>query len=107
MMQSWKHAAENLTAHYQEVSHGAMPFHENWVLEAQQVANMSDEDLDFLDRLKGLVEPRGMHYLRQATSMTAADKLRQVRNFAGLRRASQDTRYSGYLLSSSLSRSVR
>ncbi len=91
-MQSWEHAAENLTAHYREVCHGAMPFHEKWVLEAQQATNMSDEDLDFLARLKGLVEPRGMHYLRQATSIIVADKFCQVRNFAGLRRASQDTR---------------
>ncbi len=91
MMGSWEHAAENLTAHYHEVFHGARPFHRKWVLEAQKIANMSDEDVDFLDRLKGLLEPRGMHYLRQATFMTAADKLRQVRNFAGLRRASQDT----------------
>lgn len=106
-MQSWEHAAENLTAHYHAVCHGAMPFHGKWVLEAQQVAKMSGEDLDFLARLKTLVEPRGMHYLRQATSMTAADKWRQVRNFAGLRRASQDTRYSGYLLSSFPSRSTR
>ena len=91
-MRSWEHAAENLTAHYHEVSRGAMPFDENWVLEARQVANMSDKDLDFLARLKDLVERRGMHYLRQATFMIAADKLHQVRNFAGLRRASQDTR---------------
>ena len=91
-MQSWKHAAENLTAHYREVCHGARPFHEQWVREAQQSAKMSDADVDFLARLKGLVEPRGMHYLRQATSITVADKLCQVRSFAGLRRASQDTR---------------
>lgn len=84
-----------------------MPLHENWVLDARQEANMSDKDLDFLARLKCLVEPRGMHYLRQATSMKAADKLRQVRNFVGLRRASQDTHYFGYLLSSSPSRSTR
>ena len=106
-MESWKHAAENLTAHYHEVCHGAMPLHRKWVLEAQKIAKLSDEDLDFLARLRGLVEPRGMHYLRQATSMAAADKLHQVRNFAGLRRASQDTRYSGSLLSSCLTRSAR
>ena len=106
-MQSWEHAAENLTAHYHAVCYVAMPFDEKWVLENQEITKMSVEDLDFLARLRDLVEPRGMHYLRQATSMTAADKWRQVRNFAGLRRASQDTRYSGYLLSSSPSRSAR
>ena len=106
-MQCWEHAAENLTEHYHAVCHGAMLFHDEWVLEAEQTAKISVEDRNFLARLKNLVEPRGMHYLRQATSMTAADKWRQVRNFAGLRRASQDTRYSGYLLSSTPSRSAR
>ena len=106
-MESWKHAAKNLTAHYHAVCHGAMPLQKKWVLEAQKIAKLSDKDLDFLAQLKGLVEPRGMHYLRQATSMTAADRLRQVRNFAGLRQASQDTRCSGCLLSSSLTRSAR
>ena len=106
-MESWKHAAENLTAHYHAVCPEAMPLQREWVLEAQKLAKLSDKDLDFLTQLKGLVEPRGMHYLCQATSTTAADRLRQVRNFAGLRRASQDTRWSGCLLSCCLTRSTR
>ena len=106
-MESWKHAAENLTAHYHEICHGAKPLQRKWILEAQEIAKLSDKDVHFLTQLQGLVEPRGMHYLRQATSMTAADRLRQVRKFAGLRRASQDTRCSGCLLSSYLTRSAR
>ena len=104
-MQEWEHAAENLIAHYHAVSHGAMPLNEEWV-EAQNPANMSNEDQNFLARLKGLVEPRGTYalFLRQATSMSTADKLHQVRTFAGLRRANQEF---GYLLSSSRSRSTR
>ena len=67
MMQEWEHAAENLIAHYHAVSHGAMPLHEEWVLEAQKTANMSDEDLDFLTRLRVLVEPRGTYALLAAS----------------------------------------
>ena len=67
MMQEWEKAAENLIAHYHEVSHGAMPLHEEWVLEAQQPANMTDADLDFLARVKGLVEPRGTYALLAAS----------------------------------------
>ena len=63
-MQEWEMAAENLIAHYHEVSHGTMPFEEKWVLEAQQI---SDADLDFLARLKGLVEPRGTYALLAAS----------------------------------------
>lgn len=66
-MQEWEHAAENLIAHYHEVCHGTMPFREEWVLEAQSLANISGKDLDFLARLKGLVEPRGTYALLAAS----------------------------------------
>ena len=69
MMQEWEIAAENLIAHYHAVSHGTMPFEEKWVLEAQQPANISDADLDFLARLKGLVEPRGTYALLAASHL--------------------------------------
>lgn len=70
-MQEWEHAAENLIAHYHEVSHGAMPLDKKWVLEAQKPANMSDEDLGFLARMKGLVEPRGTYALLAASHIHA------------------------------------
>ncbi len=60
MMDSWKHAAETLNAHFHAICHGDVPLHMDWDKEAQQATSLDEQSLEFLTTLKGLAASQGM-----------------------------------------------
>lgn len=81
MMDSWKHAAEILNAHFHAICHGDIPLNMNWEKEAQQAADLDTQSLDFLAALKILAYSKGVrlyHKLRlPADRATPVEELRK------------------------------
>lgn len=80
-MDSWKHAAEILNAHFHAICHGEIPLNMDWEKEAQQVAGLDMQSLNFLSTLKILASSQGVslhHNLRLPTDRaTPVEELRK------------------------------
>ena len=59
MLQSWEYSAENLTDHFRAVCRGHIPLDIDWSKTAQDAAEVDDQSLEFISRLRELRESRG------------------------------------------------
>lgn len=59
MLESWEYSANNLIAHFHAICHGNIPLKVEWNEEVRNAAEVDEEGLAFLTRLKGLVLSRG------------------------------------------------
>lgn len=59
MLESWERSAKILMAHFHTICHGNIPLSVDWNEEVRNAAEVDEQSLDFLTRLKGLVRSRG------------------------------------------------
>ncbi|CAF9928416.1 MAG: hypothetical protein ALECFALPRED_004053 [Alectoria fallacina] len=58
MLESWERSAKILMAHFHTICHGNIPLSVDWNEEVRNAAEVDEQSLDFLTRLKGLVRSR-------------------------------------------------
>lgn len=87
MMNSWKHAAELLNAHFHVICHGDIPLKMDWSKEAQGAGDLDTQALGFLDALRRMVESRGM--ILCSKSRLLADTLLKPRSYVHVQEAPQ------------------
>jgi hypothetical protein len=56
-MEAWKHAADNLLAHFRTISKGNVPFTVDWKDEGtQRAANLDQQSIEYLEGMQTLIE---------------------------------------------------
>lgn len=70
MLESWEEAAKNLIAHFRAVCRGHIPLNMVWTKAEQDAAELDNCSLDFITRLNGMAQSRGMtaRYESQASA---------------------------------------
>lgn len=58
MMESLIYGAKNLNAHFHAICRGNIPLNMDWNEEAQRAAEVDYKSLEFLSRLKNIVQSR-------------------------------------------------
>lgn len=79
-MEALEYSAKNLNAHFHAICRGNIPLSMDWNEEAQKAAEVDDQSLEFLKRLKSLVQSRGK--LLSATCRKSPDPQWQLWSLA-------------------------